>query len=71
MKKSLYIIWSNEHNGWWRPARCGYTSHRSLAGEYTLEEATKIVQDANKYIKWEHMHDDEIPVPNEAIIPLE
>jgi len=57
----LWFIWSNEHKGWWRPARCGYTSYKSLAGKYTLEESLEIVKDANKY----KGDDDQ---PNEAMI---
>lgn len=64
------LIWSNEHKGWWRPARCGYTDHKELAGEYPLDEAIEICQGANKYIKWEHFPNEEMPVPNETIFPI-
>ena len=66
----MYLIWSNEHNGWWRPKQCGYTNHRELAGRYTLEEATEIVYFANKHIQWKHTPDEKIPVPKEAIVPV-
>lgn len=69
MEDRKYLIWSNEHNAWWRPGRCGYTDHRSLAGRYTLEEAIEIVDRANEFIEWKHFPNDPIPVPNEAIVP--
>ena len=47
------LIWSNEHDGWWRPMRCGYTSFKELAGWYDLDEAIEICKDANKYIDWD------------------
>ena len=37
-----WLVWSNEHNSWWSPNRCGYTKKRSLAGRYTVSEAIDI-----------------------------
>ncbi len=45
-----WLIWSNEHNAWWRPMRCGYTPSPSEAGRYQLEEAEQIVYEANCYL---------------------
>lgn len=42
-----WLIWSNEHNAWWRNNRCGYTSSYEQAGLYTFEEALRICRDAN------------------------
>ena len=39
---NTYIIWSNEHQAWWRPDSHGYTRWVEDAGNYTLEEATAI-----------------------------
>jgi hypothetical protein len=37
-----YLVWSNEHNAWWRHNRQGYTPHLGNAGRYTREEAITI-----------------------------
>lgn len=37
-----YLIWSNEHFGWWGPLRRGYVSTLSEAGRYSREEALAI-----------------------------
>lgn len=37
-----YLVWSNEHNAWWRGNRCGYTQHMDKAGRYTRKEAIQI-----------------------------
>ncbi len=39
------LIWSKEHNSWWRPNSHGYTTDQSQAGLYTEEEAKAIVYD--------------------------
>ena len=42
----MYLIWSNEHGGWWRPAEIGYTTELGEAGRYTEERADDIVSEA-------------------------
>lgn len=42
-----YLVWSNEHNAWWRPDYCGYTNHIQAAGRYSREVAVKICTGAN------------------------
>ncbi len=62
MKKVIvYIIWSEEHRGWWRSNHRGYTQKREEAGQYDFEEAEAIVLSANI---------QENDVPNEAIVPI-
>ena len=41
-----YLIWSNQHGQWWRPAKRGYTSIIDEAGRYSRAEAEAIVRDA-------------------------
>lgn len=41
-----YLVWSNEHSAWWRPARCGYTIILVSAGRYSRAEAIEICADA-------------------------
>lgn len=42
-----WLIWSNEHESFWRPNHRGYTYHASAAGRYSFEEAFKICNGAN------------------------
>jgi hypothetical protein len=44
----LYIIWSEEHQAWWRPGGSGYTRSLLEAGRYSQKDAVSIVTDANK-----------------------
>ena len=41
-----WLIWSNQHGKWWRPAECGYTDLIDEAGRYERTEADRIVADA-------------------------
>lgn len=34
-----WLVYSREHNGWWRPDGMGYTVHMDQAGRYSLEDA--------------------------------
>ncbi len=49
MKKDekQYLVWSIQHNSWWRPAEFGYTSKIKEAGTYTEKEAKDICIKAN------------------------
>lgn len=42
----VYLIWSNEHMGWWGPGRHGYTRDLVGAGHYMREEALEICRKA-------------------------
>ncbi len=59
--KKKWLIWSIEHNAWWRAQHAGYTAERINAGFYTFEEACKIVKGANIGLR---------NVPNEAMIQI-
>ena len=54
-----WLIWSNEHCGWWRPNHAGYCYERKDAGRYSFEEACQIVKNANYALARE---------PNEAMV---
>lgn len=43
MAKRRYLIWSNEHNAWWKPNRQGYTPELAGAGEYEEREAVSVI----------------------------
>lgn len=57
-----FLIWSNEHRGWWAPNSQGYCRHRKDAGRYSFEEACAIVNDANYSPECRDR-------PNEAMMP--
>ncbi len=52
----LWLVWSNEHRGWWAPDHKGYVQSRKAAGRYTYDEALAIVRGANR-----HRADDAFP----------
>ncbi len=58
----MWLIWSNEHNAWWKPAHNGYTRKRDEAGRYPHGEAQLIVRMANRYHQKEFF-------PFEAMVP--
>jgi hypothetical protein len=43
----LFVIWSIEHNGWWRPREIGYCETLAEAGRYPRARAAEIVKRAN------------------------
>jgi hypothetical protein len=55
-----YLIYSYEHDAWWRPNRMGYTRNIGEAGVYDLSDAARIVAHANRYRPKDS--------PNEAVI---
>jgi hypothetical protein len=61
IENTKWIIWSIEHASWWGSGHTGYFEDRKMAGEYSYEEACKIVKGANI-----GDHD----VPNEAMIRI-
>lgn len=44
-----FLIYSNEHRAWWKPAEHGYTKNRSEAGLYDLQRACKICRNSNSF----------------------
>jgi len=42
-----YLVWSIEHDAWWRPAHQGYTRDVRVAGRYSADDAYDIVKNAN------------------------
>lgn len=58
---TLWVIWSMEHEAWWKAGHAGYTLVKAEAGIYGYKEALEIVANANK-------HTDDYP--NEAMIQI-
>lgn len=42
-----FLIWSEEHQAWWRPNSAGYTTSLKQAGRYDSAQAGNIVEGAN------------------------
>ncbi len=63
------LIWSNEHNGWWRKNYSGYTANYKEAGKYPLGKALNICREANEHINFKDS--GKVVPPNETIFPLE
>ncbi len=62
MNEREWLIWSIEHNAWWKPNENGYTQERDEAGKYTFGQACSIVKIANI---------NSNNAPNEAMIKYE
>ena len=55
-----WLIWSYEHDAWWRPGAWGYTRELAEAGRYSGAEAERIIQRANVVTLSEvAVHEDE------------
>lgn len=46
MPDDLYLIWSNEHAGWWGPGSGGYVQRIENAGRYSHDAAMLICCEA-------------------------
>jgi hypothetical protein len=57
-----FRIWNFERGAYWKPGQNGYTLRKRSAGVYSLEEATRICNEANRF------KDD--TGPEEAMIPV-
>lgn len=42
-----WLVWSNEHRGWWKAGGWGYTTLTHRAGVFTKEDAEAICAKAN------------------------
>jgi len=62
-----YLIWSNEHRGWWKANRHGYTTRTDKAGQFSFEQATEILARANR-IKVEEIM---VEAPSRDLIELD
>lgn len=46
LQRESYLVWSNEHRGWWGPCARGYSPGLGGAGRYTRDQALRICRDA-------------------------
>lgn len=57
----VWLIWSIEHEAWWKDGGWGYTQLRSEAGRYSEIQARRIVYNSN------HWRKDDSP-PGECMV---
>lgn len=46
-----WLVWSNEHQSYWRANSCGYTTDILQAGRYTKAQADDICAHARSHVK--------------------
>lgn len=46
MSDDTYLVWSIEHNAWWKPGGWGYCTGLRGAGHFTREQALEICGNA-------------------------
>lgn len=70
MEKTKWIIWSIEHDGWWKTSNNGYTNEIKGAGIYSYEGALNIVDGANYHMTLPKRpkFDKDLNTPYEAMI---
>jgi hypothetical protein len=64
-----WLVWSNEHNGWWAPGWNGYVKDIHQAGRYSQEEAIEICHKANFFLRKDLLKNPEPRAPNETMLP--
>lgn len=68
-KPEHYLIWSNEHQAWWRAESRGYTTLLQQAGRYSFDEAITICNGAN--YSWDEDNNPlELPVSEKIALEL-
>jgi hypothetical protein len=64
---SAYLIWSIEHNAWWRGNWEGYTTKLGEAGIYSEADSQKVLTRAN--YPPPRVHECRIPVESVGLDP--
>lgn len=65
----IFLIYSREHNAWWKLGRCGYTRDPREAGLYCWADAYEIVSEANRDARPEDFPAEFFyPAPPEALL---
>jgi len=58
-----WVIWSEEHGAWWGPGGHGYTFSLRQAGRYSRQQAERIVENANRYLRQGARNEVALPDP--------
>lgn len=62
MSQQQYLIWSHQHNAWWRDGGHGYTTQLTDAGHFTLDQT-------EQHLRWlEHREFLADGRPHEVIV---
>ncbi len=56
--EKVVLIWSFEHNAWWRPGSHGFTTNIEEAGFYSRITAEEIVLDANTACEPDNLNEE-------------
>ena len=67
---SDWVIWSEEHGGWWLPGSTGYTRSLQDAGRYSEGQAKLIEDTANRFLPEGRINEVAMPDPWPLAIPL-
>jgi hypothetical protein len=59
-----FLIWSREHQAYWKAGRNGYTKNADEAGVYSLREGLEICQNAHEWVNLT------VHGPEETLLPL-
>jgi hypothetical protein len=46
MMNDPYLVWSNEHGGWWKAGGWGYSTGLNEAGHFSRDQAIRICRNA-------------------------
>lgn len=57
MSNDRWVVWSEEHGGWWKAGGYGYTRSLREAGRFTGKNAKEIEENANRYLKPDELHE--------------
>lgn len=69
IKGKYWLIWSIEHNAWWRENEQGYCFNTFEAGKYTFKKAYTICNRANFYLSGSE-NLKEIMVPSQELLDI-
>jgi hypothetical protein len=66
-KIDAWLIWSNEHDAWWKPDSRGYTKLARDAGRYCFDDALEICIGSCDDNDWTENRSSQ--TPNEVMVP--
>lgn len=64
-----FLVWSHEHEAWWKPGRWGYTGRRAEAGRFTEAAASGICE--RVAYRWHRGAGAPNALPPEVMIPAD
>lgn len=64
----LYLLWSREHQAYWKANHHGYVTSAAEAALFTLEEAVEQCRQANLFLDTKPPQDLIVPVTDESVL---